>query len=370
MARRKHKRHLIPDFLRLTGPAPAKRRRKLGEAPGTVTYLGHREGIPTRLFSLEYSESALEHGEVSDWASLEEPVGEGNTQWLNIIGLSDEPRISQIGKITGLNSLVVEDIVNPDQRPKMDEYEDYIFMVLKMLYLNGDRKIIKEHVALVLKPQQVFVYQEVEADVFQGVRNRIENRSGRIRTRGADYLFFALIDALIDNYFLVLEVLEAQIDELETEVYQNPDGHTAIRIQQLRKDSITIRGWMAPARELVIRLLETESPLVTKDTKLFLRDALDHTIEINERLHIQREMAFGLMEIYMSNVSNKMNEVMKVLTIIATIFIPLTFIAGIYGMNFANMPELQWEYGYFGVLGIMGVVVIALLVYFRNKGWL
>jgi magnesium transporter len=364
------KRKLIPDLLRLTRPQSTKRERKLGEAPGTVTYLGNRAGIPTKVYTLTYSDTEIASAEVQDMESLGMPMGPDHTQWVNIIGLSDEAQISALGKITGLSNLVVEDIVNPEQRPKVDEYPDYIFVVLKMLYPDGSAKIIREHVAMVLKQGRVFVYQEVEADVFEGVRVRIEKHSGRIRTRGSDYLLFALIDALIDNYFLILEMIDGQIDQLEAEIYSNPSAETAAKIQQLRKDVITIRRWMAPGRELITRLIESESELISRDTKLFLRDALDHATEITETLHIQREMAFSLMEIYMSNVSNKMNEVMKVLTIIATIFIPLTFIAGIYGMNFRNMPELEWEYGYFGILGIMVVVVIGLIRFFRTRGWL
>lgn len=364
------KRNLLPDLLRLTRSQPAKRDRKLGEAPGTVTYLGNRAKVPTKMYTLTYSDTDVETAEVTQVDSLGLPLEPDHTQWVNIIGLNDEAQISTLGSITGLSNLVVEDIVNPEQRPKVDEYPDYIFVVLKMLYPDGSDKIIGEHVAMVLKKGRVFVYQEVEADVFEGVRTRIERHSGRIRTRGSDYLLFALLDAIIDHYFLILEMIDGQIDKLESEIYANPNTGTAARIQQLRKDVITIRRWMAPVKELVIRLIETDSELISRDTKLFLRDALDHTMEITETLHIQREMAFSLMEIYMSNVSNKMNEVMKVLTIIATIFIPLTFIAGIYGMNFRNMPELEWEFGYFAVLGIMLVVVVGLIRFFRIRGWL
>ena len=355
--------------IRIRTPRISKRGRKLGKAPGTVTYIGNREGGTSSIQQIIYNDDFLEHKTISAEAVHEVPT-EGLTEWINITGLSDEAMMSKLGTQTGLNALVVEDIVNTEQRPKVDEYEDHIFAVFKMLYLNGDRKIVKEHVALVLKKGQVFLYQEVEADVFGGVRERIESKSGRIRSRGADYLFFALIDALIDNYFLVLDAMEDQIDELENEVYTSPTSQTAVKIQTIRKEVITLRGWMAPVKELVNRLIESESKLISKDTRVFLRDALDHSIEINENLQIQREMAFSLMDMYMSNVSNRMNEVMKVLTIMASIFIPLTFVAGIYGMNFKNMPELQTEYGYFVVLGVMLLLFIGMLIYFKNKRWL
>ena len=357
-------------------PVPLKKRkhvarkRKLGKAPGTVTYLGTREGITSRISAIEYSEDTMDKMEVGDIEALRNPVPAGSTQWVNVVGLSDEQLMSKLGALSGLNSLVVEDIVNTEQRPKLDEYEDHIFGVFKMLYLTEERSMVKEHVAIVLMKDRVYLYQEVEDDVFNGVRQRIEQKSGRIRSRGADYLFFALLDALIDNYFIVLEHIEDRMDLLEEEVYAAPDNQTAAKIQQIRKEILNLRGWIGPVRELINRLIEAQSNLISKDTRIFLRDILDHANELHETLHIQREMAFSLMDMYMSSVSNRMNEVMKVLTIMASIFIPLTFIAGIYGMNFTNMPELQWDYGYFAALGIMLVLFVIMLMFFKRKGWL
>lgn len=348
----------------------AARKRKLGKAPGTVTYLGTREGTGSRISSIEYSEDVMRRDEIEDVDILKNPVPAGNVQWINVVGLSDEQLMSRLGALSGLNSLVVEDIVNTEQRPKLDEYEDHIFGVFKMLYLTEERNLVKEHVAIVLLKERVYLYQEVELDVFDGVRERIEHKSGRIRSRGADYLFFALLDALVDNYFIVLEHMEDRIDQLEEEVYASPNQHTAAKIQQIRKEILNLRGWISPVRELIARLIQPESDLITKDTRVFLRDILDHANEINETLHIQREMAFSLMDMYMSSVSNRMNEVMKVLTIMASIFIPLTFIAGIYGMNFTNMPELQWKYGYYAALGVMLLLFIIMLMFFKRKGWL
>ncbi len=343
---------------------------KLGKAPGTVTYIGQRKAKKSSLNLIAYDDSDLVKQEVKVSEDLDIGAQTTKTQWFTIKGLNDEASMLNLAKVSGLNPLVMEDIVNTESRPKIDEYTEYIFVVLKMLYPNKEGRIVKEHLALVLKPGRVFVYQEIEDDIFDGVRNRLEQHTGRIRSRGSDYLFFALIDAVIDHYFMVLETMEEKLDALELVVYTNPREETVYEIQQLRKDILKIRKSMAPVRELIARLIETESPLITKDTKVFLRDILDHTIEINETLHIQREMAFGLMELYMGQVSNKMNQVMKVLTIMASIFIPLTFIAGIYGMNFKNMPELEWNYGYFAILGVMLGVFIVLLVYFKRKDWL
>lgn len=343
---------------------------KLGKAPGTVTYIGQRKEEKSRLVLIAYDDKEilrqeLEIGEKMDLSGLTQ-----ETLWFTVIGLSDEISMRQLASLSGLNPLVMEDIVNTESRPKVEEYEDHIFVILKMLYLNGSDQIVKEHMALVLKEGRVFLYQEIEDDVFEGVRERLEQHSGRIRSRGGDYLFFALIDAVVDNYFMVLDALESKLEQLEQVIYTDPKPETVYEIQQLRNDILKVRKWMAPVRELVSRLIETDSHLISKDTRIFLRDILDHTIEINETLHIQREMAFGLMELYMSHVSNKMNQVMKVLTIMATIFIPLTFIAGIYGMNFKNMPELDWQYGYYAILGVMFFVFILLIVYFKRKDWL
>ncbi|MDG1572953.1 magnesium/cobalt transporter CorA [Robiginitalea sp. M366] len=360
----------LPPLPKVRKVLPSRRRKKIGKAPGTITYLGSREGLVTRIERIVYNETRYEEALIEDPTVLGRPNGEAHTEWINVIGLSDEALMDQVGRSIGLNNLTVEDILNTEQRPKVDEYENYTFGVFKMLYLSADSKIVKEHLALVLTENQVFLFQEVETDVFDGVRKRLEEKSGRIRSRQADYLFFALLDAIVDNYFLVLEFTERQIDELEQEVFGKPTQDTAYRIQMLRKEIITIRGWMAPVKELVNRQVNTESALIRQDTRLFFKDILDHTQEINDSLQIQREMALSLMEMYMSSVSNRMNEVMKVLTIMASIFIPLSFIAGVYGMNFKNMPELEWEYGYYGILGLMGLIFLGLILYFRRKRWI
>ena len=355
---------------KITSGFVPKRERTLGKAPGTITYVGNREGAETSIKVLTYGPEVLEYHQPQTPADLGERGPENLTQWVNVVGLSDEGVMSELGKVGQIHNLVVEDIVNTRQRPKIDEYEDHIFGVFKMFYLSPERKIIREHVALVLTQDRVYVFQEVQADVFGGVRKRIEEKFAKIRERKADYLFFALIDAMVDHYFMVLEITEERLYQLETEVFQRPNPETQYQIQQLRKEINALRRWMIPVKELALRLIESQSPLIRKDTRVFLRDVLDHSIEINDTLQFQQELAFSLMDMYMGSVSNRMNEVMKVLTIMASIFIPLTFIAGIYGMNFVNMPELQWEYGYIGVLGIMVLIFLILLIFFKRKGWL
>ncbi|MGB5554789.1 MAG: magnesium/cobalt transporter CorA [Flavobacteriaceae bacterium] len=348
----------------------SKARKKMGKAPGTITYTGHREASETKTTIIEYTESISETHYPGQFEQIAAHKDTPTTSWVNIVGLSDETYIEKIGKHFDLNPLVLEDIVNTQQRPKIDEYEGYIFAVFKMLYINNEQELVGEHVALVLMMNCVLVFQELDEDVFNGVRERINAKTGRIRTKDSDYLFFTLIDSIVDNYFDVLENVGHKIEILEDEVYENPNPKVAHRIQQLKKEVLKIRQWAYPVKELVSRLIDSENPLINHDTKLYLRDVLDHSYEINESLQIYREMSMSLMEMYMSNISNKMNEVMKVLTIMASIFIPLTFIAGIYGMNFEYMPELHFKNGYFVALGVMFVLLIAMLIYFKRKKWL
>ncbi|MFK7813717.1 MAG: magnesium/cobalt transporter CorA [Maribacter sp.] len=351
-------------------PKISRANKKVGKAPGTVTYLGYREKTDSVVHIINYDEHSFDESYPNTMEGLLNLKQEKQTTWIDVVGINDEKFIENLGKNLGLNSLLLEDAVNTEQRPKIDEYDHHIFGVFKMLYLDHDKVLVSEHVALVLFEDSVLVFQELEEDVFDGVRSRIKADASRIRQKGADYLFFALIDAIIDNYFFVLENINSKIENLEEEVYNNPSPDIAQQIQKLKKEVLKVRRFVFPVRDLLGRLLDSESDLITKDTKLYLRDALDHCIEINESLQIYREMSMSLMEMYMSNMSNKMNEVMKVLTIMASIFIPLTFIAGIYGMNFDHMPELHHKNGYFIVWGVMIALFVGMMMYFKRKKWL
>ncbi len=345
----------------------ARSKSKLGKAPGHIGYVGLKERLPSKVSIFQYDENRVNEYKVD----LDELAFEPNLcNLLNVIGISDDKTINTIGQAFDLNNLLLEDVMDAFQRPKIDEYENHVFGVFKMLYINSGRKIMVEHIALSLVPHGVILFQEIEEDVFDGVKERIKNKHGRIRSRGADYLFFALLDALVDNYYVVLEDYRDRLEVLEEEAHENPNKETASKIQVLKKEILRIRKWVFPVKEIILRLLQSEHPLITKDTKLFLRDTLDHCTEINEDIQLYREMATSVMEIYMTQMSNKMNEVMKVLTVIASIFIPLTFLAGIYGMNFENMPELQFKYGYFFLWGVFLIVGIGLLIFFKRKGWL
>jgi magnesium transporter len=291
--------------------------------------------------------------------------------WLDIDGVHQNEVLESVGAQINLHPLVVEDIHNTYQRPKVEDYEDYLYIVLKMISWGEDSKEIQaEQVSLILGPSYVLSFKEDPGDIFDPVRLRLREGKGRIRKLGADYLAYSLLDQVVDNYFLVLENLGEQIEDLEEELVTNPDASTLQTIHHLKRELIFLRKSVWPLREAISSLERGESPLFHPETLVYLRDVYDHTIQVIDTIETFRDMVSGMLDIYLSSISNRMNEVMKVLTIIATIFIPLTFIAGIYGMNFVNMPELQWPWGYFMVWGVMITIVIALVIYFKRKGWL
>jgi magnesium transporter len=253
----------------------------------------------------------------------------------------------------------------------MEDFGDYIFVVLKMLRHDMETEEVKtEQVSLILGPRFVISFQEAEGDVFDPIRDRIRKAKGRIRRMGADYLAYALIDAVVDNYFLILERFAERIEAMEAELVSNPAPETLQKIHTLKRELIFLRRSVWPLREAISGLQRAESRLIADSTEIYLRDVHDHTIQVIDTVESLRDMVSGMLDTYLSSVSNRMNEVMKVLTIIATIFIPITFIAGIYGMNFAFMPELGWRGAYFVVLGIMTAVSLAMIFYFKRKHWL
>ena len=256
------------------------------------------------------------------------------------------------GSATDFHPLVLEDILNTDQRPKMEEYGDYLYIVLKMLHDKGKgNQIEAEQVSLVLGPNFVFSFQESGGDVFDQIRERLRTGKGRLRKMGADYLAYTLVDAIVDYYFVILEKLGERIELLEEELVAHPRTETLKEIHTLKREMIFLRKAVWPLREVISGLQRGESPLVQKTTGIYLRDVYDHTIQVIDTIETFRDMLSGVLDIYLSSVSNRLNPVMKVLTIIATVFMPLTFLAGVYGMNFKYMPELEWRWGYPVALG-------------------
>jgi len=348
-----------------------KRSHKAGLPPGTLVHIGERKAEKVKIGILDYDETQFEEKEAK---TIEEsfPFKDKPTvTWINIDGLHEVEIIEKLGSNFGLHPLLLEDILNTDQRPKMEDYGDYIFVVLKMLY-SGENKgeIEAEQVSLILGSNFVISLQEHEGDVFNPLRDRIRKNKGRIRKVGADYLAYALLDAIVDNYFLILENVGEKIEDTEQQLATNPSQETLQYIRELKNEMIFLRKSIWPLRELINGLERGESTLIHESTGAYLRDVYDHTIQIIDTVESYRDMISGMVDIYLSSISNKMNEVMKVLTIFASIFIPLTFVAGIYGMNFEFMPELKWHWGYFALLAVMTLIGISLVLYFKRKKWL
>jgi len=347
-----------------------KRVGKTGLPPGTPVFIGDKKTESAKITILDYDETQFQEREVK---KIEEcfPFKDTPTvTWINVDGVHDVGFIQKLGEAFDLHPLIIEDIVHTQQRPKMEESENYIYIVLKMLYLDNEKSETQvEQVSLVLGKNFVISFQEKEGDIFEAIRERIRNGKGRIRKMGTDYLAYALIDAVVDHYFIILEKDGEKIEELEDKVVADPKPETLQSIHRLKREMIFLRRSVWPLRELVNSLERGESPLIHKTTRIYLRDVYDHTIQVIDTLETYRDMLSGMHDTYLSSISNRMNEVMKVLTIIATIFIPLTFIAGIYGMNFEFMPELKWRWAYFVVWGVIIVVALSMVAFFRRKKW-
>jgi magnesium transporter len=345
--------------------------KKIGLAPGTLVHVGEKKTEEVQITLIDYDathfqEKVIEAVEES-FPFKEEPT----VTWINIDGLHEVGVIESLGKHFGLHPLILEDIVHTGQRPKMEDFEEYLFTVLNMLrYDQEDDQVKAEQVSLVVGPNYVLSFQERSGDVFNGVRERLRKGKGRIRKAGSDYLAYALLDAVVDEYFLILETIGEKIEVVEEELLANSTRETLQNIHDMKREMIFFRKQVWPLRELINGLSKGESSLIRESTGIYLRDIYDHTIQIIDTIESFRDMLSGMLDIYLSTISNKMNEVMKVLTIMATIFIPLTFLAGIYGMNFKYMPELEWRWGYFMVWGVMVVIVVSLVGYFKRKRWL
>lgn len=346
-----------------------KRSKKSGLPPGSLVHIGERKIEKTRITIIDYDQAQFQEEEVGSVEECFSFKDKPTVTWINIDGLHQTEITEKIGKHFNLHSLVLEDIVNTGQRPKMEDLGDYIFIVLKMFYYDKEGEIESEQVSLILGPNFVISFQEREGDVFNPIRERIKATNGRIRKMGADYLVYSLMDAIVDNYFIILERLGEKIENMEEELLTNPTTETLQKIHRLKRDMILLRKSIWPLRELISDLKRAESPFIQESTGVYLRDVYDHTIQVIDTVETFRDMISGMLDIYLSSINNRMNEVMKVLTIIATIFIPLTFLAGIYGMNFRYMPELNWPWGYPIVLLVMTAVGISMMLYFRRKKW-
>jgi magnesium transporter len=341
-----------------------------GSSPGTLLYIGEERSDPVTISYIHYNPVAASEPKMVAVREVRPPVL-GGVSWFTVDGVHDVEILRSLGEAFSIHPLVLEDIANTRQRPKIEDFDEYVFISMKMITLAPeDKKLQVEQVSIVFGKDYVVSLLEDEGDVFEPVRQRIKSGKGRIRRLGADYLMYALMDAVVDNYFSVLEDLGDKIEALEEEVVTSPTSATLKDIHRLKRELIFLRRAVWPMRETVNVLLRDETDLVTAETRIFLRDLYDHTIHVIDTVETLRDIVAGMLEVYLSSVSNKLNQVMKVLTVMSSIFIPLTFVVGVYGMNFQYMPELQWHYGYPTVLVGMLVLALSLLAVFRRKGWL
>ncbi len=354
----------------LTPKRKKKTSSKIGLPPGSIVYLGEKKVDKVTIKVTEYDEAGAETYEIKSVEEIDPFTDTPQVTWISVCGLHETEFLKQVGEKFKIHPLVLEDILNTDTRPKIEITDDYLFIVMKLMIFNTEQKILEtEQVSFILGRSFLFSFSERTDEIFNPIRDRITSQLGKIRKRGSDYLLYALMDIVVDNYFLALEKTEERIELLDDEVINRPDQSQIQSIYNLRNLLLTIRKSFWPSREIVSQLIKDDSDLLDESIEPYLRDLYDHTIHINETVEQQREITNSLMEIYLSMMSNKMNEVMKVLTVIATIFIPLTFIVGIYGMNFPNMPEMDWPWAYFAVWGVMVTVVVVMLIYFKKKNW-
>lgn len=346
--------------------------RKIGMPPGTVLHHEDNASLePVRINIVNYNQSNLEERDTTQFSADFFQKQEGEKSWIDVVGIHNSNLIEKIAQHFNLHPLTIEDILNNEQRPKIEDNPNYVYMVVHMINFDQENlKIDIEQVSLIMGEDYVLSFQEKAGDTFDPVRKRLEIAKGKIREAGPDYLVYSLVDAIVDNYFLVIEQLGNALDQLEDELLENLQRETFNKTHSLKKELMAIRRSVWPMREVVSKMERDQYLQIHDDMNIYIRDLYDHTIEVIDTVEVYRETVGGLVDLYQSMSSNKMNEVMKVLTIISTIFIPLTFITGLYGMNFHYIPELDWRYGYFMVWGISITLVVVMLIIFRKKKWI
>ena len=347
-----------------------KRKHKTGRPPGTLLHIGDKKAEKVKITVIDYSTTECSEKTVATVEEALEFRPQATVTWINVDAIHDIEVVEKIGKHFNIDYLVLEDILNTGHHPKVEDFDDYIYIVLKMLSFDKELGEIKaEQISIVIGSNYVLTFQEVEGDVLDPVRRRIQNPNGRFRRFGSDYLAYALVDTIIDHYFLVVENIKDRLEEIEDELLETAEPETIHELHKLKRDLVVLRKNTSPLREMLTELEHGDSPLIGDETKKYLRDVRDHVIQVVETADSVRDILSGLQDVHLTIVSNRMNEVMKVLTIIATIFIPLTFIAGLYGMNFKYMPELEWPWGYPLALLAMAAISVVMFVFFKMKKW-
>jgi magnesium transporter len=342
--------------------------KKMGLPPGSLIHLGERKTEEVELTVLQYDETRFEEKDISAIEDLKRLPDQGGVTWIHVKGLHQPEIVETIGRYYGIHPLILEDVLNTGQRPKIESYEECLFAVLKNF--RADEEILIEQISIILSENLVISFQESDEDIFQSVQKQLRNKTGRIRKSGGDYLAYALIDKIIDQYFTLLEAIQEEIEGLEDRLINGPTEKTLEDIYQLKREILFIRRTVLPLGDLTYKLKKDETPFIHESTRVYLRDLHDHVIRITDTIETFREMTENLMTIYHSIMSNRMNEVIKVLTIISTTFIPLSFIAGIYGMNFKYMPELEFKWGYPLFWFLIVCITVCLIIYFKKKRWI
>jgi magnesium transporter len=343
---------------------------KKDQLPGKLIYVGDEKLEPVKIHVIDFSDDAFEEKHFTDAKDCFRYKEKSTNSWINVTGIHQPEILEEIGEHFGISSLVLEDVMNTNCRPKIDDDKNYLFIVLKMIDYEDDNKTINtEQVSLILGENYVISFQENEKDLFDKIRERLRMNTTKLRSKGCDYLAYCIMDKIIDNYFYIVESMGDILEDMEEEVTENPGRDFTHRINELKQSNIYLRKSVWPLREVINFLLRGESKQIKPETLPFFRDLYDHSIQVIDTVETYRDLLSDIMEVYLSTISLRMNEVMKVLTVISTIFIPLTFIVGVYGMNFKNMPELGWHYGYFGIMGFMLLVAVTMIIYFRRRNW-
>ena len=344
---------------------------KVGQPPGTLVYLGEERTEPARITLIDYDETHLHEEEVQTIEECLPFIDTESVTWIQIEGIHETSIIEEIGEYFSVDPLLLEDLMSPTQLPKIEVSENYVFIILKNLdYNTASDTVSREQISLIIGPNFVLSLQENRSEIFTSIRNRLRNAQGRIRRMQSGYLAYALIDIIVDHYFIIFDEINERIQVLEEEIMQNPSPEVLTKVNVFRKEQLLLRRPILPLRDVLIEILNDEIPLLGENTQPYFRDVYDHLIQVIQMLEMIRSAVSGLFDVYTSAVSHRMNEVMKVLTIVATFFIPLTFIAGIYGMNFKFMPELESQWGYPFVLLVMFGISICMFVFFKFKKWL
>ena len=342
-----------------------------GLSPGTMVHVGERRAETIRIRVIDYDADHIDEKELK---AIEECVSykdENTVTWVNVHGLHQVDIIEKVGQSFELHPLVLEDIVNTDQRPKIEDYEDYIFIVTKMIFYDDAAKQIRvEQFSLILGTTYIISFQELAQNAFGSIRKRLLIEQSRLRRSGPDYLAYALIDLIVDNYFLVLEKISEDVEGLEEAIIHNPTPEISQNLNRLKKGLVFLRKSVWPLREVISAMQRVETGVINEKTDPYLRDLYDHTIQVIDSIETLRDIVSGMLNVYLATVSNRMNEIMKFLTMMATVFIPITFLAGIYGMNFKYMPELEWKWGYPAILSLVGGIVLLMVAFFKRKKWL